>query len=154
MNIFILDTDPRKAARLQCDKHVVKMPLETAQILCTVLSKYQIEVPYKPTHQNHPCTLWAGESHENFLWLCDHGLELCAEYTRRYGKVHKCQLIIDTCKYFYVVLPQAKRTPFVQCLPDDCKSLDAVEAYRQYYATHKLPILTYKNGNLPHFIQQ
>jgi hypothetical protein len=35
MNIFVLSRCPRAAARLHCDKHVVKMILETAQLLYT-----------------------------------------------------------------------------------------------------------------------
>ena len=34
-NIFYLDHDPRIAARYDCDKHVVKMILETVQMLST-----------------------------------------------------------------------------------------------------------------------
>lgn len=36
MNIFVLSEGPVEAARMQCDKHVVKMIVETAQMLCTV----------------------------------------------------------------------------------------------------------------------
>lgn len=154
MNIFILDRHPINAAEYQCDKHVVKMPLETAQMLCTVLHKHGVEIPYKPTHQNHPCTLWAGLSQQNFLWLCTHGMALCHEYTKRYGKRHKCSAIIVTCMQYAHVLTDTGLTDFVQCVPDDCKSDDAVTAYRNYYATHKLPILTYKTATFPHFIPQ
>ena len=74
MNIFVLDKDPKKAATQQIDKHIVKMPLESAQMLCAALARHGREdTPYKATHKNHPCTLWAGESQGNFRWLVKHG---------------------------------------------------------------------------------
>ena len=68
MNIFVVDIDPSKAAQSLCDKHVVKMVLETAQILSTISGG-----PYRPTHANHPCVLWAGATKRNYLWLVEHG---------------------------------------------------------------------------------
>ena len=87
MNIFFLDFDTNKCAEYHCDKHVVKMILETAQLLCGVhhmviherLSNDQ--VPYKLSHKNHPCAIWTRESLSNYLYLCDLGLELCKEET-------------------------------------------------------------------------
>ena len=129
MNIFILDSDPVLAAQYQCDKHVVKMILETAQILSTIQGG-----PYKPTHKNHPCVLWAAETQANFNWLRLHGLALCQEYTLRYGKKHKCEDIIATA---YNCNPVVKRTYFVQCMPEQYKCEDPVQAYRQYYLHEK-----------------
>ena len=93
MNIFRVDEDPVKSAQMLCDKHIVKMPLETAQMLCSVFYRYDFGhiVMYKEAYKNHPCTRWAGDSKENYRWLVKHGLELCREYTRRYDKIHKCQ---------------------------------------------------------------
>ncbi len=99
MNIFFLDWDVKKSAEYHCDKHVVKMILETAQLLCgahhvtdQVPTKYPpstLQVPYKLSHKNHPCAIWTRESLSNYLYLCELGLELCKEYTYRYGKRHK-----------------------------------------------------------------
>ena len=86
MNIFVLDIDPQLAASLHLDKHVVKMPLETAQMLCTINAEFGIDVPYKATHKNHPCTLWAKATKANYQWLTALGLNLCYEYTYRYKK--------------------------------------------------------------------
>jgi len=129
MNIFVLDTNPITAAQMQCDKHVVKMVLETAQILSTITGG-----PYKPTHANHPCTLWAKASQCNFNWLVRHGLALCAEYSARYNKRHKSQNVIKQIEYSFDVtrLPIAM-TEFVQCMPDEYKDKDPVIAYRKYY---------------------
>ncbi len=69
MNIFALDTDPVTCAQYHCDKHVIKMILESVQMLSTTCSILGAEAPYKPTHANHPCTKWVRESWENFGWL-------------------------------------------------------------------------------------
>lgn len=126
MNIFVLDTNPVLAAQYQADKHVVKMCLETAQILSTVAGG-----PYKPTHVKHPCVIWAGQNLTNYRWLVRHGLALCAEYTLRYGKRHKSQDIIESLQHFDQ-LPVGV-TPFVQCMPDEFKDPDPIVAYRKYY---------------------
>ena len=82
MNIFVLDLDPKKAAIQQIDKHVVKMPLETAQMLCTALGRHGLEgTPYKQAYKKHPCTIWAGDNRNNFQWLVKHGIALSEEYT-------------------------------------------------------------------------
>ncbi len=100
MNIFILDLDVKKCAQYHVDKHVVKMILETAQLLCGVhhvTDQVTDQVPYKLSHKNHPCSIWARESLSNYLYLCELGLELCNEYTYRYGKRHKSQDVIEWC---------------------------------------------------------
>ena len=112
---------------MQCDKHVVKMVLETAQILSTVSGG-----PYKPTHSKHPCVLWAGANQTHYAWLVCHGLALCTEYTKRYGKRHKCQDVIESLMTPPEHLPIGIG-PFVQCMPDQYKDHDPVVAYRKYY---------------------
>ncbi len=91
MNIFLSDPDPRLCAQALDDKRVVKMALESAQLLATALESVGHNTTgYKPTHTVHPCSLWAARSRGNFLWLIEHGLELCLEYEFRYqNKVHK-----------------------------------------------------------------
>lgn len=127
MNIFVLDTNPVVAAQMQCDKHVVKMILESAQIMSTIAGG-----PYKPTHAKHPCTLWAAANRTNFNWLGIHALALCEEYTHRYGKVHKCQDIIARLINKQHQLPVGV-SEFVQCMPEQYKHTDPVMAYRRYY---------------------
>ena len=149
MNIFILDTDPSKAARLHLDKHIVKMPLETAQMLSTVNGGY----PYKATHKNHPCTIWARQNKANYKWLVNLGLELCKEYTYRYGKVHKCQAVIEQLQSPPDSVPDGDMTAFAQAMPDECKNEDAVLAYREYYRKHKKHIASWKNRDVPEWMQ-
>ena len=129
MNIFILSTNPTEAAQMQCDKHVVKMVLESAQMLSTIAGG-----PYKPTHEKHPCTLWAGANRVNFQWLVTHALALCDEYTFRYGKVHKSWAVInEISRTFELTSLPVGCTEFVQCMPDKYKHKDPVIAYRRYY---------------------
>jgi Pyrimidine dimer DNA glycosylase len=84
MNIFVLDLDPVVAASYYIDKHCVKMPLEIAQMLCTAINLQGNETPYKPTHKNHPCSVWLRESLSNWNWLVLHGIAVAEEYTRRF----------------------------------------------------------------------
>ena len=90
MNIFYLHRDPVIAAKVQYNKHVVKMILESAQMLCTAHHHYDedTDVPYKKAHYNHPSTIWTRESDEHYMWLFDHMCALGKEYTKRYGKIH------------------------------------------------------------------
>ena len=132
MNIFVLDESPRVAAMAHCDKHVIKMVLESAQMLSTVLGG-----PYKPTHKNHPCTKWVAESRQNAAWLGQLMYWLNEEYKWRFDKeddhlaYYKCGYLINTLDQ----LPDIGQTPFAQAMPDECKHNDAVQAYRTYYRT-------------------
>ena len=94
MNIFYFDDSPVTSAASQPDKMLVKMPLETAQMLSTahrVLDGDEYADAnglYKTAYKNHPCTIWARESSANYLWLYEHFIALGKEYTYRYGKEH------------------------------------------------------------------
>ena len=108
MNIFVTDPSPTLSARCLPDKHIVKMPLETCQMLSIVCSKkwghgygelHRINgEPYKTekgAFRNHPCTIWANACLENTWWLLAHGLALCNEYSWRYGKIHSCEKTLE-----------------------------------------------------------
>jgi len=144
MNIFVLDRDPALAATMMCDKHVVKMILETAQMMCTVVATYGHSTPYRSTHAKHPCTIWAGQSRANWNWLIEHGMTLCEEYERRYGRIHKSQQVIEWCAMTHIDLPDVPRTPFAQAMPSQYKNECAVAAYRAYYMGEKAHIATWK----------
>ena len=137
MNIFVLDKDPVLAAQYQCDKHVVKMVLETAQMLCTVLGNLGETTPYKATHPNHPCTKWAAESRQNFEWLVLHGIALAEEYSLRYGRTHKSESAIRYAAPLAHLLPGTGLTPWTQAMPEQYKGPCAVQAYRKYYLGEK-----------------
>lgn len=144
MNIFVLHKEPEKAAHMACDQHVVKMILETAQMMCTVVASYGHNTPYRPTHAKHPCTIWAGRSRANWDWLVEYGMELCEEYTKRYGKTHKSQSVIERCAMTHIDLPNIPRTPFAQAMPEQYRNECAVTAYRAYYHGEKAAFATWK----------
>lgn len=150
MNIFVLSKDPVEAAEMQCDKHVVKMVLETAQMLCAAFPKGT--APYKQTHINHPCTVWSRQSKANYEWLISHGYALSDEYTSRYGRQHKSLAAIKWCKdnINSLTFPEQQQTDFAQCVPDIYKSNDIVETYREYYKNEKSAIAKWnKNRETP-----
>ena len=138
MNIFYLHKDPYTAARFQYNKHVVKMILESAQILCTAHRFYgNKNVPYKATHINHPSTVWARENSLHYDWLYDHMIALGKEYTNRYGKEH---LSITKCKHLWCYPEDIPHEPFEQppqCMPDEYKDKCSVKAYWNYYIGEK-----------------
>ena len=144
MNIFVLDSDPQIAATMMCDKHVVKMVVETAQMLCTVASEKGYDMPYRPTHRNHPCTKWASKSRGNWRWLIDHGMSLCGEYTKRYGRRHKSQSVIEMAKGMKLAFDSDELTSFAQAMPDKYRNECAVKAYRDYYMGEKAKMATWK----------
>jgi hypothetical protein len=142
MNIFFLHHDPTTCAEMHCDRHVVKMILETCQLLCTTwhvtTHRSSVCIPYKKTHVNHPCSRWVRASRSNYEWLCEFGLCLCHEYTYRYGRVHKCEAIIEQLSDMKPDVPDAGWTPPAQAMPDAYKNHDdAVAAYRSYYVHEK-----------------
>jgi len=147
MNIFVLDKNPHVAAMYACDKHVVKMILESAQMLCSV--QPEGTAPYKRSFYNHPCTKWVRASVANYDWLIEHARALCTEYSRRYGKVHKSEKVIDWCDANRPELPDVGLTPFAQAMPEDYKNEDAVEAYRTYYRNDKRRFATWKDVDPP-----
>lgn len=152
MNIFLLDTDTRKCAQYHCDKHVVKMILETAQLLCGVhhmTDQVTDQVPYKLSHKNHPCAIWSRESLFNYLYLCDLGLELCREYTYRYGKRHKSQDVIEWCIVNKPNIVDKGFTEPARAMPDEYKVDSIVESYRNYYIGEKSKIAVWKNREIP-----
>ena len=141
MNIFYLSENPREAAELQYNKHVVKMVLETAQLLCTAhheLLGDDADVPYKSTHRNHPSAIWARQSANNYEWLFHHFVGLCEEYERRYNKVH---LSYTKCKDKVSVLPgglsHTGLTKMPQCMPEEYHDECSVQAYWNYYVNDK-----------------
>ncbi len=155
MNIFYLDTNPYIAATYHCDKHVVKMILETAQLLSTAHWKLGGAGPYKLTHENHPSAVWVRESSGHYWWLLQLLTGLGNEYQYRYGKIHKT--IADHKGYLVGYprdLPRAGwlRDP-PQAMPDECKRDDTVDAYRHYYTTEKASLLQYTKRPRPDWIQ-
>ena len=182
MNIFFVDPDATKAAQSLVDKHVVKMVLESAQLLSTahrvldghmvvaelkhretgkvrkkkvwILPDLRNEVLYACTHMNHPSAVWCRQSVENYNWLVDHLHALGQEYTYRYGKKHKT---IEQCFYHLQSPPYNLRewewTPVPSCMDDKYKiSDDSLLNYRNYYRLGKANLHSWKKRAAPAWI--
>ena len=150
MNIFAVNDDPRLAARDLPDKLVCKMSTESLQLLTPwVYNTHNVHIQ-KPDGTNygikgfahHPCSKWQYENPSNVAWLIAHGLAMCAEYTRRYGKTHGSQLgLLQVRKLFIYEYPgvlPGDHTEFVQAMPEEFKIPgDPVTAYRNYINGYK-----------------
>lgn len=140
MNIFISDDNYKNCAQALDDKRLVKMVLETTQLLSTAVNECGGTAPYKSTHKNHPCSVWARQTKGNFLWLLKHAYALANEYTKRFDKVHKCEHIIRLIDNECLVecLPDGPLTPFPNCTTNKTKGFsfkhitNVTEAYKQY----------------------
>ena len=154
MNIFVLCLNAESCAKYHTNRHVIKMILESAQLLCGVYIKTtpETEVPYRlaASHLNHPCSIWARESLENYTWLLMLASELCAEYTYRYGKTHKTQEVIEKLLIIDPPnIPSKGRTPFAMAMPDEYRCKNAVEAYNTYYKQEKRHLFAWKKRGMP-----
>lgn len=143
MNIFYLSDCPEKAAQVQYNKHVVKMILESAQMLCTAHHHFNNgdKVLYKKAHYNHPSSIWVRENANHYHWLYKHMMALGREYTKRYNKIH---LTIQKCKDILSLLPPGlefkKFEQPPQCMPDKYKDKCSIKAYWNYYIGDKYKI--------------
>ena len=157
MNIFVTDRCPIQSARNLPDKHIVKMPLETCQMLSIIYSDWYYGVgklhkidgtPYRTSHgafRNHPCTQWAAANQYNLAWLITHGLALCHEYNARYDKYHACAPALAEAAVIYYQcfdIPHSqayhKVTSFTRAMPESIKfdtTIDTITAYKRYLNT-------------------
>lgn len=154
MNIFFVDADPEQAARDLCDKHIVAMTKESAQILCTTLSSLGVlGSPYKPTHSSHRCVRWAKESSANFEWLLLHAFEQAEEYTRRYGRTHAS--LRATCfaaeNFARAKFPSRNFSKPALAMPEEFRTVsdNPVECYRTFYSVAKRPFARWKFPSQP-----
>lgn len=151
MNIFYLNSDPRKAAKDHCDKHVVKMTIEYAQILSTALyltgSKINKYV-YEPTHIHRQCVKWACKSLQHWKWLWLLGHHLGNEYTQRYNKIHKSTCVLRNLPFPSKIKDKGWVDP-PQDMPEALKKPDTVEAYRNYYRKDKIRFAKWKHSAKP-----
>jgi lipopolysaccharide biosynthesis glycosyltransferase len=152
LNVFKLDEDLETNARYMVDKHVVKMPTESAQLLCTALHFCGQEAPYKATYINHPSSIWCRQSLENWLYLREIALNICKEYTYRYGKVHKAEIIIRSLQE--PNLPKSGLTKLPNCMDKSYIVGDnVVENYRNYYNLGKSHLHSWKGREKPTWIK-
>ena len=163
MNIFHLHKDPKICAEYHCDKHVVKMILETAQMLSTAYRKHfdechhyaEIGVDlYKTAYPKHPMTIWVGDSGGNFSWTMKLFEQLLNQYTIRYKKVHKTTRIFNLLNKSYKYWNEltGEFTPPPLCMPDEYKSDDYIQSYRNYYIGDKKRFARYTSVDTPEFM--
>jgi len=156
MNIFIVERDPIKAARILPDRHVTKMILESAQMISLVFSPHYWDIgtvskvngePFKTAKgafKKHPCTVWAAGNEANCAWLIQHACGLCREFLFRYDKVHGLtKSIWDAKRLFHrevgePITIHSMVEDFARAMPEDIKfddTIDDIEAYRRYLNT-------------------
>jgi hypothetical protein len=155
--------DPAEAARLHADQHVGKMYLEAVQLLCNAHQEPWVlydsnsiaaarrrytertpaerlehdQLPYRPTHLNHPCSIWTRSRLANYAWLLRLAASLGDEYEHRFGKRHGTDPALAWCASHLPPLPVGRGAPFAQAMPDQYRHSDPVIAYRRYYAAEK-----------------
>lgn len=140
MNVFVLDKNPELAAQYHINRHVVKMIVESAQVLSTAcrLNGVNDLQLYKVTHKHHPCTIIATNNRDNYIWTLFLMKALCKEYTYRFGKVHASERLIKPLTLYSTVIPQAEKIEFAQAMPCKYKRVSPVSAYRSYYQDCKM----------------
>ena len=162
MNIFFLDWFPWICAIYHCDKHCVKMILESTQLLYSShwfsqnnntwiqdLHKNNL-IPYKKTHINHPCSIWTRISKENYFWLANLAIFLCKEYTKRYSKTHKCEKHILWLLKNPPNLSSIGLTDPPLIMPEKYKiNNNTIQSYRNYYIHEKKYFAKWKLNNEP-----
>lgn len=144
MNVFAVHPSPEFSAAVLADQHVVKMTLESTQILCTALQLRGVEHTslYRPTHKHHPCTIAAAQDRHYFWWIVEHGFALAAEYLQRFGKAHGA---LGRLELAARLSPQSRPHSILApkhwplAMPDEFKSDDPHASYTRYlrakYAT-------------------
>lgn len=144
MNIFVLDYNPKIAATYLVDIHCNKMLIESAQMLCTSINLAGGSAPYKSTHKNHPCTIWARQNRSNFLWLFQHAMGIADQFRIRYGKHHKTEDVLYAIQNEFKYFPCGELTDFALAMPDKYRLKDPVQSYRKYYREEKTHIAKWK----------
>jgi len=161
MNIFAIEgnnnqIDWAKSARSLDNYRVVKMILESCQMLCTTLNVQHDEqvAPYKTVHKNHPSTKWTRASSANFMSLVEHTEAMLDEYTERFGKTHKCAGVLQEIMELYdpSLFPTAEPTALPLCMPDHYKSDNIVESYRNFYSDK--PRMRYPVSKVPNWFME
>ena len=182
INLFVLDEDPVIAAQLQCDKHVVKMIVESAQMLSTahrmldgipkkgpsksgktVTKKWSFtdsreDIFYKAVHIHHPCTVWTMKSDANYKWHYSHFIALCDEYTYRYGKIHSTDTLLrDKLKNPPKNIPVGcltKQPLAMNSNPECMFPDDVVKSYRMFYQTKQERFkMVWTDRNIPEWFK-
>jgi hypothetical protein len=165
MNIFVVDEDPTVSAQSLCDKHVNKMAVESVQMLVSALRRHGATdsdvplttkgTPHRGGYANHPSTVWAGETSENFTWLFDHAVSLCEEFDFRFNKEHACLKQLDKIVASVDFIPTGRLTDIALCVGDDFHERlgfkhaplsQSIDIYREFYIIDKAEFAKWEKG--------
>lgn len=174
MNIFYLDRDPKTCAEMHCDKHVVKMIIEYAQLMSTAhrvldgeeyyalsangrkIKRWRMTDPkyenglMKASHVHHPSNVWVRQSRQNYMWLNQMWNYLLLEYTHRYGKRHACADRMEVLYAWPENIPDVPFTPPTPAMPDECKiANNSLASYHKYYIEKKVRFAKWTNREAP-----
>ena len=177
MNIFYLHEDPIQNAKWHIDKHIVKMPIEYAQLMSTAhrlldvdmyigktaigcnIKRWRLhdereDILYKASHINHPSAIWVRESIENYFQMYKLYMAVLSEFTNRYGKIHGSSKPSIALIRPPSNIPMVKGTQLPQCMPEICKvKNNPILAYRNYYIVEKNSFASWKNREIPEWFQ-
>ena len=177
MNIFYLHEDPIQNAKWHIDKHIVKMPIEYAQLMSTAhrlldgemylgktangrnIKRWKLhdereDILYKASHINHPSAIWVRESIENYFQMYKLYMAVLSEFTNRYGKIHGSSKPSIALIRPPSNIPMVKGTQLPQCMPEICKvKNNPILAYRNYYIVEKNSFASWKNREIPEWFQ-
>lgn len=174
MNIFLLDNNPKNCVQYYPDAHINKMILEYAQILCTVKSLWgqhnPEDIPYKPTHQNHPCVRFIAEHYDHYawLWILAHKLSTERRYRWPSRPIHKSTLVLSHVfirpidSVIERILGQIRGYGFLsplkssppQAMPSKYQCEDPIDAYREYFLNEKTHLFTWTGRPTPSWVLQ
>lgn len=179
MNIFYLDHNTQNCAEMHVDRHCVKMILEYAQLLSSahrvldgslltgisdkgrkntswILDDDRHDILYKATHINHPSAIWARKGAQQYRWLHNLLIDLCKEYTHRYGKIHKVERsgllwkLESLPKNIHTDVFWSEPTP---AMPEQYRVAgDSIQSYKNYYLGDKSHMFKWKNRSTPDWI--
>ena len=161
MNIFAIEGNEKtgevdwiKSAKSQDNMRVVKMILESCQILSTVLNEQGIKAPYRSFNPKHPSCKWAAESSANFENLMRHCASMIEEYEERFGKNHKCKAVLARIKELYKPERFERKGPtqLLLAMPEYFRSDNVVKSYRKYYASK--PNMRYPKNKIPEWFEK
>ncbi len=172
MNIFYLNNNPSICAAEHCDKHIVKMCIEYAQLLSTAhrvldgsiytekskkvyVKRFSLDEPresilYKACHINHPSSIWVRKSKLHYEWLFNLYIECCIQYTLRYNKKHSSQRLSDCLSIIPTNIKNNKWEEPPLAMPDKYKvNNNAIQSYRNYYIGDKVSFAKWKSSDIP-----
>lgn len=164
MNLFILSDNKELSAIYHTDKHIVKMPTETAQMLSfayhlpTLWNKDKPDfiMAFSKTHNLHPCSIWMQKSLSNWNYTAEFGLELYKEYQHRFNKPDKHQRARKIFEFALSNPPQIADiglTKFAEAMPEESKIHPCpILNYRNYYRVWKNHIFKWSKRDTPDWI--